>query len=662
VPVVDASAAPVADAPAASACTAPAELALRLPAAAQALLAISRDPVLVVCHADHRILAANSAAERVYGRQAEALCRLRYDDLVTDTGGVQDIFRLHRHHVPLRYHRRADGSRFPVEMAIHWLPGDDAQGDGHRGETAWLRITDLSQSEAEERRLRGAVESYRAIFRNAPFPALLLDRRGLITDANEAALTLYRHSRISLMGQAMSHLLHDPRAARRYFSQHRWQALAERHRRGDGSEFQADVIVSSVSLSGEAHAIVVVRDVTDELALLARVQASEARWRFALEGHGDALWEWDLARGRFHVSRELSQQLAAVAAPLEHSPAHWATLVHSDDTARLRRAFLAHFKGDTDTVDVEIRLQARHAGYRWVWLRGKALERDAHNGRVLRLLGSVRDVHAQKQQAEELAQWREQVQHAARLSNMGEMAAALAHELNQPLTAIRTFSGAALRRLDDPALHDPAELRRAVQLIADEALRAGQVIRQIRSFLRKGPLRTGAVPPHELVASVVRLADLRAQRLGAVLEVAVPEALPALRADRVLVEQLLLNLVNNSLEAMRAQAGDRRVRIAVAQEDGPPGQLTLCVCDSGPGLPPAQVQQLYSPFVTTKDEGLGLGLAICHSIVDAHQGRIWAENPPEGGARVLVSLPVQTSAHEEPPHAPPKKPAPRKKR
>lgn len=610
--------------------------------AVQALLAISRDAVLVVRHADRRILAASGAAERTYGTAIPALCRLRYDDLVTDRNAVEDIFAQHRNHVPLRYHRRADGSRFPVEMAIHWLPGPQGQEHG------WLRITDLTRAEEDERRRRAAEDSYRAIFRSAPFPALLLDRRGLVTDANEAALALYRHSRVSLIGQAMAQLLHDPRAARRYFSQSRWQAQAERHRRGDGSEFVADVFVSNVSLSGEVHAIVVVRDVTDEQALLARLQASEARWRFALEGHGDALWEWDLARNSFHVSRELSEQVAADV-PEEHGPGYWSGLVHPDDRGRLRRALVSHFKAEAPLIDVEIRLLSRSGSHRWVWLRGRALERSSA-GRVLRVLGSVRDVHDQKQQADELAQWREQVQHAARLTTMGEMAGALAHELNQPLTSIRNFSAAALHRLDKQALHDPAEVRRAVQLIADESMRAGRIIRQLRSFMRKGPLRTEAVPPNELVISVQRLAEIRAQRLGAQIELELGTELPPLRADRVLAEQLLLNLVNNSLEAMRSQDGPRRVVIATAP--GPAGMVTLSVHDTGPGLPASLVQHLYTPFVTTKAEGLGLGLAICQTIVDSHHGRIRADNHPAGGALIQVSLPI----HEELPHEPAPRP------
>lgn len=610
-------------------------------ARARALLAISRDAVLIVRHGDHGIVGASPSAERLYGSSQAALRQLRYDDLVTDRKAVADIFAQHRDHVPLRYHRRADGSRFPVEMAIHWLPEDNGE------ELGFFRVRDLTHAEEEERRLKAAENSQSAIFREAPFPILLLDRRGVVSEANDAALALYHHSQATLIGQPMSSLLRDERVALRYFREARWQASGQWHRRADGVPFLADVFVSIVRLSSQAHAIVVVHDVTEERALLERVRASEARWRFALEGHGDALWEWDLARGSFHVSREFSERLGQLPQPSEQAATYWSQLVHEGDRTRLYRELIAHIKGETPLIDIEVRLRMGERGDRWVWLRGRVLERNA-TGRALRLLGSVRDVHDQKQQAEELAHWREQVQHTARVTSMGEMAAALAHELNQPLTSIRNFSAAALRRLDKEALRDPAELRRAVQLIADEAMRAGRIIQHIRSFVRKGPLRAEPVPINELVVNVQRLAEIQARRMGAAIELALATGLPMVKVDRVLGEQLLLNLVRNSLEAMRATEGERWVEISTQQ--GPPGMVEICVSDNGPGLPAELLADLYTPFVTTKADGLGMGLAICQSIVESHHGHIRAESLPGGGAAFHVTLPFADKLAEKPVH------------
>lgn len=614
----------------------------------RALLAVSFDAVLIVRRGDRRILGASPSAQRLYGRTEPVLCELRYDDLVTDRTAVDEIFERHREHVPLRFHRRADGSRFPVALAIHWLsdPG---------GELACMCVRDLTQSEAEERRLRAAEASYQAVFQGAPFPILLLDRHGAVSAANDAALALYRHTSATLLGQPVARLLQDGRQARHYFRQAHWQASGERHVRADGVAFLAEVFVSVVRLSDQAHAVVVVHDVTEQHALLAQLQASEARWRFALEGHGDALWEWDLAGNRLHISSELSEQLGRTPRPQEEAPSYWNELVNPADRALLDRAIVAHIKGQSERIDVEVRIQTRERGERWVWLRGRVMERGP-TGRALRLLGSLRDVHDPKAQAQELAHWREQMQHSARVASMGEMAAALAHELNQPLAAIRTFSATALHRLDKPRLRDPQALRETVQLIADESLRAGRIIQHIREFLRKAPAHAEAVCLNTVVASVQRLAEWQAQRLGAQIRLTLTPGLPAVLANRVQMEQLLLNLVSNGLEAMRETPGERWLDIDSTQ--GKPGYVALSVRDHGQGLPSGDAGKIFTPFFTTKVDGLGMGLAICHSIVEAHRGQIWANAAPGGGTVFHVTLPclLEPADAAEAPHDPPAPP------
>lgn len=610
--------------------------------AVQALLAVSRDAVLLIRHEDHRILAASPSAERIYQLSLEALCALSYDDLVTDVAAVEDIFDLHRGHVPLRFHRRSDGSRFPVDLHIHWLAGDG-------GEVGYFRIHDLTRLEQQGQRIKAAEATYGAIFQSAPYAVVLLDRRGCIADVNDAALQLYGHARATLIGLPMGHLLKEPRGARLYFSRPRWRGSDEQHLRADGRSFAADVVVSQIPGNGHFHAIVMVRDVTEERHMTARLQASEARWRFALEGHGDALWEWDIERDTYHVSRQLSLLLDGSGEPQDHSPAYWTALLPPVDRGRLARAMVAHLKGQTALVDIEVRLKRGDEGERWVWIRGCVMDRDAR-GRALRMLGSVRDVHDQKMQAQELAHWRERMQHTERLTSMGELAATLAHELNQPLTSIRNFSATAMKRIEQPELRDPVELRRTVQLIADEALRAGRIIQQMRAFVRKGPRRVESVMPEELLQGVQRLAEMRAARLDAGIELQIEPALPELRVDRTLVEQLLLNLVNNGLEAMTDLPGPRLVTVGARREAE--GGVTLSVADTGRGLPPQSPDALYTPFFTTKPDGLGMGLAICHSITEAHQGRIWAEPRAGGGTTFFVTLPCEECPQDDARHAP----------
>jgi PAS domain S-box-containing protein len=636
-----------------SAEVAPAAQSSRLDAGAvRALLALSSDAVLVVQHRDRRILEVSPSAERLYGQRAESMRGRPYADVVADTAAVDDLFERHREHVPLRYHQRSDGSRFPVELHIHW-----SEGEAGGSELGYLRVQDLSLREAEERKLKAAQASYQAIFRASPFPLLLLDRRGCVSDANEAALALYRHSAASMLGLPVASLLKDARGTRSWFRAPHFSASGQVHLRGDSDTFLADVEVSSVRLSDKVHAIVVVRDVTESLALLERLRNSEARWRFAIEGHGDLLWEWDLVEHRFQISGNLpifSHQPDLIR---DHDPAIWGERVHPADRGRLRRAFIDHFKGVTPLIDVEVRLCVAQEPDRWVWLRGRVVEHGS-SGRALRLLGSVRDVHDQKQQAEELARWREQVLHTSRVTGMGEMAATLAHELNQPLTSIRNFSAAALRQLDvvlptRVSGEAPSSLRRAVQLIADEAMRAGRILHHIHSFARKGSRRQELVSLNDLVAGFQRFAEMQASRAGVQIDLKLSVGLPRVRVDPVLIEQLLFNLVRNGVEAMTVvparrnpdqvvPAEGQRIEIATAQ--GLPGEVELRVADRGRGLPQERVENIYAPFVSSKPDGMGMGLAICRSIVESHHGRLWATPRPGGGTVFHVGLPAVKEA------------------
>lgn len=599
------------------------------------LLELARDPTLIVRHFDRRILAANAAAARVYGHPLDALCRMRLSDLVADPAHLDELFTLRRHQVSQRFHLRSDGSRFPAEMSVLWRIGPDGTEQGY------FCVRDLGPAEDQARRERGLEALNRALFREAGRPMLLLDRRGIVSEANTAAQALYGYPATTLIGLPMSRLLQDGTQVRQYFRHRQSLHTGQRHCRQDGTTFLAEVTLTLTGLSSEFHAVVIVRDITEEQALLERLRLSEARWRFALEGQGDVLWEWDLAHEQMQVSRHLGDPPDAPTAG-EQPLSYWAERVHPDDLPPLQAAITAHLKGETPQIDLELRMYTHRHGLRWVWMRGRVMDY-APGGAPLRLLGSVRDIHEQRQQAEELTVWREQMLHTARLTSLGEMAATLAHELNQPLTSMRTFSAAAVLRLDQPELRDLEEIRRLIGLVSEESMRAGRILQHIRSFVRKGQVHFELLSLNDLVMNVQRLVEQRTRRQGIRTRLELAGDLPMLRADRVLMEQLLMNLMLNAADALRDQPGEQVITIRTHQA-APPGHLGLELHDSGPGLPEALRHNLFAPFFTTKPDGLGLGLTICRSIIEAHQGQISAENPPEGGALFRVLLPLAAAA------------------
>lgn len=239
------------------------------------------------------------------------------------------------------------------------------------------------------------------------------------------------------------------------------------------------------------------------------------------------------------------------------------------------------------------------------------------------------ELYARSHQAE-LAQ-------AARLSTLGGMAAGLAHEINQPLAAIVSYARGCARRLRAGDL-GPAAFTEVLEEISKQAMRASDVLRRIHDFVRLAEVPRARHALNALVHEAVGFAEVEARQRGVELELDLVVDGVAVFVDRVQIEQVILNLVRNGFEAMdRQEERGRRLTIRTWTEDGAAG---VAVSDTGPGLPPAVLARLFDPFFTTKREGLGLGLSISRSIVEAHEGRLWAEPRAPRGATFLFVLPV----------------------
>jgi C4-dicarboxylate-specific signal transduction histidine kinase len=246
-------------------------------------------------------------------------------------------------------------------------------------------------------------------------------------------------------------------------------------------------------------------------------------------------------------------------------------------------------------------------------------------------------VTEERRARELVAKHRDAAHRTARLIALGEFASAIAHELNQPLAAIATYNHSCMRMLQS-GNPDSGELQQAMHICRDQAKRAGKIIQRLRDLLRPpGPAFTEQ-SLNELVGAVLRLAEPAARDSGISFESRLAARPPTVRADRLLIEQVALNLVRNAMEAVEALPKERR-RITVATEVEDDGSGTLSVSDRGEGVPPEAKERLFDPFVTTKPGGLGLGLSICRSVIEAHGGRIRHEANHEGGAVFSFTLP-----------------------
>ena len=256
--------------------------------------------------------------------------------------------------------------------------------------------------------------------------------------------------------------------------------------------------------------------------------------------------------------------------------------------------------------------------------------------------GFIRDLTDQQLTEDRLKELQSEVTHMSRFTALGEMASTLAHEINQPLTAISNYLRGSRRLLERMEGENVEMLRDAVSKAADQALRAGQIIRRLREFVARGESERRIESLPKLIEDASTLALVGAREHGIAVTFRLDPAADLVLADRIQIQQVLVNLMRNAIDVMSEGGAVRRLDIATAT--GPEDQVEVTVADTGSGLAPEVARQLFQPFVTTKRKGMGLGLSICRTIVEAHGGKIWVNSPPEGGT--IFHFTLRAAAHD----------------
>jgi PAS domain S-box-containing protein len=304
--------------------------------------------------------------------------------------------------------------------------------------------------------------------------------------------------------------------------------------------------------------------------------------------------------------------------------------IHPDDRARTREEFRTAIR---EKVDFDHSFRIVHPG-------GEAREIHVIGhpvlgplGDVVEYVGTVMDVTERRRAEEE----RQALAHANRIMTMGQLTASIAHEVNQPIAAVVTNAQAALRWLNmQPP--DAEEVRQALDRIVRAGRRAGDVINRLRALVRKAPPRKDQLDINDTIREVIALTGSELHRSGTSLQTQLADGLPLVVGDRIQLQQVMVNLILNAVEAMcESNQGSRRLLICT-EADGANG-VRVAVRDWGPGLKPESLDRLFDAFYTTKPDGMGMGLSICRSIIEAHGGRLWATSNLSQGAVFQFTLP-----------------------
>jgi two-component system, LuxR family, sensor kinase FixL len=374
--------------------------------------------------------------------------------------------------------------------------------------------------------------------------------------------------------------------------------------------------------------------ITEERRSKEALRVSEERMSLAAESAQLALWDWDLARDVVWVEDHGLFGFPPDT-PIDHETLGGS--VHPDDRA-LREISIQRARKNGGNYESEFRVILADGSVRWIAARGRSPSL-VGNVAPPRILGIAIDITRQKKASEDAQLQREELAHLSRVATMSALSGSMAHELHQPLTSIlvNTHAGQSIASQDAPDLD---ELRAIFADIDSAAGGAGEIIERMRTLLRRGHVALQPVNVKESLEELLRLTRTDLIARGVSVTDLSTGGLPPAMADRVQLQQILLNLIKNACDAMQANPPeDRKLTLTTSVEQN---ELRIGVLDCGVGLPD-DVETLFQPFHSTKEGGLGMGLSICRMLVSAHGGRLWGERRAERGAAFYVALPLAVS-------------------
>jgi two-component system sensor kinase FixL len=471
---------------------------------------------------------------------------------------------------------------------------------------------------------------------------ILIDGKGTVQVFNRACEALFGYRADEVIGRNVKILMPQPYQAEHdgYIASYRRTGVRKiigigrevTGLRKDGTIFPMELSVGEAGSPDDPTFVGIIRDMTERKRAEAALREREARLSAIFETLTDAVVIID-EQGVIQLFSPAAERLFGYGAD-EVTGRNVAALMPSPYRER-HDNYLEHYRrtGEKRIIGIgRVVVGQRKDGTTFpMELAVGEMRLDA--GRAF--IGFVRDITERQGTERRLQELQSELLHSSRLSTMGQMASALAHELNQPLTAVINYAQASRRLAGTGASAET--LLPVIEKAAAQANRAGQIIRRLRDFLEKGDTERRLEDINKVVEEATALALVGVKDTGVMARLDIGRTLPPVMIDKIQIQQVVLNLVRNAIEAM--ERAPRR-ELLVATSAAPGGGVETAVIDSGPGLAPEVAAQLFQPFVSTKRTGMGLGLSICRSIIEGHGGKLTATPHPPGGTAFRFTLPA----------------------
>lgn len=608
-----------------------------------------------VGYPDGRVELVNLAFETLTGYSSEELLRIDWMTVLTPPEWLEfemdKLAELQRTGIPVRYEKeylRKNGTRVPIELLVHLVT--DSEGEP---QFYYAFVNDITERKRAADALRASEVFVREVLNSLPEHVVVLDDNGVVTTVNKPwerfAIDNGGSVRDLSVGANYLEVCRRSSAAGDSDARRVVEGL-EAILAGQQQEFVMEYpcpttngelwfIMHSKRLIDSLKGVIITHiDITEHRRAELALRDTQARLALVVEEVKAGYWDWDLLSNTLYLSPEWKHQIGFDEHELANQRETWEGRLHPDDRASVLAATENYIAGRQPVYELEFRLSHKNGSYRWIHCRGGLLRNQ--NNQAYRMLGINLDITDYKN-IQELNARRAQMEQTSRHYVASQTAAAIAHELNQPLTAIHSYADVALQLLQN-GNQNPQKLAHILENCAQQALRAGDTIRQLLELLHKGETPSEPIAINNLVYESLDFIKADGYSNAFKIELDISTDLPFVLSNHLHFQKVLVNLIHNGLESMQESGiTSGSITITTRRFSSDPAMVEVIVRDCGKGVPDkADLKKMFQHFYTTKPTGLGMGLAISRTLIETHGGKMWAVQNIDNGLSIHFTLPI----------------------